>query len=285
MITLGDWKSQAQKQLASSELFNDDIDLTLKFLIEARMNHSNSGIFTYNKAILTSAEQKQLNADLAELSSGYPLPYIIGEWSFYGLDFIITQDVLIPRPETELLVEEALKWLKKESPKTISAIYDIGTGSGIIPISIASHFQSCTITASDISPEALLICEKNIEQHGLMDVIRTIRTDGLPQDEEKIDLLCANLPYIPEKVVNELTVTQHEPRLALDGGEDGFRIIEKVISASVQRMNSTSLLLFEIESTQGHLAQSLAARYYPNSTIQIICDLAGKNRLLRIENQ
>lgn len=282
MTTIGDWLNQAKARLASSTVFEDDVNLTLKFLLEARLDIK----FPFSSATaLSSQEETQLNKDLDELYSGRPLPYTIGEWSFYGLDFIVSSDVLIPRPETELLVEKALGWLEKCHEGHRPLVYDVGTGSGIIAITISKFHPSCFMLASDISAGALSICEQNMIFHGLQDRINLTLADGIPNREEKIDLLCANLPYIPENIVDGLQVNTFEPRLALDGGVDGLRIIEKVLAQSVSRMKQHSLLLFEIESSQGLLAQSVAAVYYPHSTISILTDLAGKNRLLSIENK
>jgi release factor glutamine methyltransferase len=280
--TIGEWLDSARKQLSSSTLFDDDIQLTLKFLLEARLDRP---LFFLSDSLLSSNEKNQLDIDLEALYNGKPLPYVIGEWSFYGYEFRITPDVLIPRPETELLVEEALNWLNNNPEETTPIIYDIGTGSGIIAITLAKRFGGSDITASDISPEALNICKKNIQKHNLSHRINPILSDGIPDGQQKIDLLCANLPYIPEKKVDELRVTEYEPRLALDGGPDGLSIVSKVLSDSVTRMKPKSLLLFEIEASQKNPAIQLAEQYYPYSKITIISDLAGKDRLLRIENE
>ena len=109
--------------------------------------------------------------------------------------------------------------------------------------------------------------------------------DGFPNQVRKIDLLCANLPYIPTQVVDELRVTNFEPRLALDGGSDGLSIVEKVLENSVHRMSKHSLLLFEIEASQREPAYKLAKQHYPKGKVTILKDLAGKVRLLRIENE
>jgi release factor glutamine methyltransferase len=282
MTTVYDWLIKAKERLSSSEYFEDDINLTLKFLLESRL-HFSFPLLSQN--LLSKEDQTQLDSDLEELSNGKPLPHIIGEWSFYGEDFIITSDVLIPRPETELMIEEALNWLLHIPEDAQPVVYDIGTGSGIIAITIAKHLTSALIIASDISTSALSICEKNIAFHELSAKITTCLADGLPKIDDKIDLLCANLPYIPSKTVDALRVRLHEPRIALDGGEDGMHIIKKVIADSVNRMKQHSLLLFEIEAGQGQLAVSVATNYYPHSTITIMQDLSGKNRLLRIENK
>lgn len=282
MPTIGDWLSSAQAKLNTSNFFEDDVQLTLKFLIEARTQRYRPFI---SDETLTTQEQQRLDEDLFALTQGKPLPYVIGEWSFYGYDFLLTPDVLIPRPETELLVEEALNWLETNRFDHPPRVYDIGTGSGVIAITIAKRYSKCSVLASDISPGAIAVCEQNIHKHNIDNRVSAILTKNIPEGEEEIDLLCANLPYIPERLVGDLQVSKFEPRLALDGGPDGLRIIEDVLKQSVSRMNATSLLLFEIEASQKQSALLLTEKIYPHSKISVLKDLAGKDRLLRIENK
>lgn len=281
MITIGEWLENAHSKLAAAPDFDDDRPLTLKYLVEARLKLTRPLL---GELAISSAERQRLDEDVSLLCDGVPLPYVMGEWSFYGLDFHITPAVLIPRPETELLVEEALHWLGGQKWLTRPNIYDIGTGSGVIAISIAKNQMPCSVTASDISPEALEVCKTNILKHGLTQTVKAVCTDGIPDDASGIDLLCANLPYIPSSTVDTLKVTRFEPRLALDGGDDGMGIIEKVLKKSAPVMNPHSLMLFEIEERQYTPAIVLAQKYFPHSTMNVLKDLGGKDRLLRIEN-
>ena len=282
MQTVGEWLYSAHAKLTTSDHFEDDVQLTLKFLLEARLHRYRPFL---SDETLTPQENKQLDADLVALTQGKPLPYVIGEWSFYGYEFLLTPAVLIPRPETELLVEEALNWLETNRFEHSPRVYDIGTGSGIIAITIAKRYSDCSVLASDISPDAITVCEQNIHKHNIDNRVSAILTKNIPEGQEEIDLLCANLPYIPEKLVDELRVSVSEPRLALDGGPDGLRIIEDVLKQSTSRMSKTSLLLFEIEASQKQSALLLTEKIYPHSKISVLKDLAGKDRLLRIENK
>ena len=282
MTTFGAWFHRAKEKLTSSSAFEDDANLTLRFLLEARLEKPFAVLQLSPETDLLNIEQ--LNQDVEKLFTGTPLPYLLGEWSFYGMDFTLTPDVLIPRPETELLVEQALQWLTSYQSSRIPFILDIGTGSGIIAITLAKHIIEAQIIAADISPQALEVCRQNIKRHNVSGIVSTCLADGIPPIQQKVDLLCANLPYIPEKTLQNLPVIKHEPRLALDGGSDGLRIIEKVLANSVHLMQPTSLLLFEIEASQGESAVNLAKSYYPHSKIIMLQDLAGKDRLLRIEN-
>jgi release factor glutamine methyltransferase len=281
MTSIGEWLDDAYQVLSSSNDFDDDIYLTLKFLLEARLKRESH---YFAEEPLPEQLKVILKDDLEALSNGVPLPYILGEWSFFGNDFILSPDVLIPRPETESLVEEALSWLSNFPINKIPTIYDIGTGSGIIAISLAKTYPKSNILASDVSVDALRICRMNLQKHKVSDIISTVEADGIPDGITTIDLLCANLPYISETSLEKLKVTKFEPRLALDGGRDGLRIIEKVLQQSLSRMNHKSLLLFEIEESQQLDALALTKHYYPESQASVLKDFAGKHRLLRIEN-
>lgn len=279
MTTIQQWLKKARLRLSQSKVFNDDIELTLRFLVAARIESQRSYL---SNIPLSKLKENQLDDDLNALAVGVPLPYVIEEWSFYGLDFIITPAVLIPRPETEALVEEAITWIKTQNPT--ATVCDIGTGSGCIAIAIAKHCPRCQVIASDISPEALAICSENVQKHRLTTSITALLADGIPRQTKGIDVLCANLPYIPSETAAGLNVSRYEPNLALDGGSDGFAVIKPVLENSIHYMNPNSLLLFEIEERQKETALKLAFNVYPHSTIQVLKDLAGKDRILRIMN-
>ncbi len=161
---------------------------------------------------------------------------MLGHWEFFGLDFDITPDVLIPRPETELLVEKAIAWLQKFPAKR--TIADIGTGSGAIAISIAVNIPNARILATDISSKALQVAQQNAIKHGVNGTIEFMECDLLPDQskivsrQSSINLLCANLPYIPTQTLRNLTIYKREPTLALDGGEDGLDLFRKLLKVS-----------------------------------------------------
>jgi release factor-specific protein-(glutamine-N5) methyltransferase/tRNA threonylcarbamoyl adenosine modification protein (Sua5/YciO/YrdC/YwlC family) len=226
---------------------------------------------------------------LMRLLGGEPLPYILGHWEFYGLDFIVDSHVLIPRPETELLVETALAWLRENS--TRRRVIDIGAGSGCIGIALAKHIPDLDVTAVDLSPAALEIIHRNAMKHGVEDRVRCLSGDlfsalaSLPDLRDGFDLICANLPYIPRATLAELDVANHEPRLALDGGPDGLQVIRRFLADSPAHLAPGGLLLAEIEAHQGSAVLALAEAAFPTAGRQMIPDLAGRDRLLRIERQ
>ncbi len=230
---------------------------------------------------VSEQDHQQYQIKLDRLHQGIPLPYVLGRWEFFGLRFLVTPDVLIPRPETELLVEIALDWLGKRTSPT--KIVDIGTGSGCIAVSIAFNHPGGQIIATDPSMASLQVARENIHRHALNQQINLIQTDLLDGIDTKFDLVCANLPYIPSSTLKKLDIYCKEPTRALDGGKDGLEVIERCLRVLPYHLNENGMALFEIEARQGTMSVEIARRVFPEAKIQIEKDLAGKDRLLTIE--
>lgn len=237
--------------------------------------------------------QEQVELALKKLEAGEPLPYVLGKWEFFGLELEVTRDVLIPRPETELLVENAVDWLKAHPQKR--AVADIGTGSGAIAIAIAKAIPDARILATDISPAALEVAKRNAEKHGVLDRIEFIECDLLPESKVKIrksdlrpstfeliDLLCSNLPYIPTETLLSLPIFEREPTLALDGGADGLDIYRRLFKLAPDWLAPGGMVLLETEATLGMQALSLAYDSFSDVAIHLHQDLSGHDRLLEI---
>lgn len=235
---------------------------------------------------LTSEQQTNLRAALEELERGEPLPYILGHWEFFGLNFEITPDVLIPRPETEILVEKAIAWLQASPERR--TIADVGTGSGAIAVTLAMHVQHAYILATDISLPALKVAKRNAIKFDVAGRIDFVQCDLLPPHHDPLptdlhfDLICANLPYIPAKTLQTLTVFGKEPTIALDGGEDGFSLIRRLLKIAPEWLAPNGMILLEIEDSLGNQALSLAYDSFSESTIHLHQDLTGRDRLLEI---
>jgi len=237
--------------------------------------------------VLTSLQLDSAQQTFSRLVAGEPLPYILGHWEFFGLDFDVTKDVLIPRPETELLVEKAIEYLKKYPKRRTVA--DIGTGSGAIALSIAKNIQDSHILATDISPKALQVARRNAIKHGVDSRVKFIECDLFPNKssthilKSKIDLFCANLPYIPTFTLQTLPIYGQEPTIALDGGDDGLDIYRKLFDIIPQWIAPSGTILMEIEAGQGISASNLASRKFIDATMNLYKDLAGRDRLLEIQ--
>jgi release factor glutamine methyltransferase len=240
-------------------------------------------VLAHPEAHLSVEQQQELRQAVERLTAGEPLPYILETQEFFGLVFKVSRATLIPRPETELLVEHALAWLKLNPGRCTAA--DVGTGSGCIAVCLAVHAPWVRVLAADISWEALRTARLNIHRHQVHQKVQLIQADLLPASPQSIDLLCANLPYIPTAALRGLEVYGREPALALDGGEDGLQVIRRLLARARQFLAPGGLALFEIEATQGDNALRLGSEIFPGAAIQIRQDLAGHDRLLVIEEQ
>ncbi len=256
-------------------------DLDSQVLLAHVLDKSRAWILAHPENSLTNEEIFALEAAATRLGTGTPLPYVLGQWEFFGLKFSITPETLIPRPETELLVENALIWLDQH-PKCRLAL-DVGTGSGCIAIALASRIPDLKIIATDISLSALYVARRNALQLGTLQQVEFLQANLIPPVQSKFNLISANLPYIPTSTLHNLKVYGKEPDLALDGGEDGLDLIRSLIYLAAYSISPGGLILLEIESSQGGAGSSLAKTIFPDAHIQILPDLAGLDRLLRIQ--
>jgi release factor glutamine methyltransferase len=276
-VTVHSRLSETARALAP---YSDSATLDAQTLLAHLSRHPRSWLLGHPEAPLNETILARLDAAVERLTGGEPLPYVLGEWEFYGLSFCISPAVLIPRPETELLVERAIRWLE-EHPGLRKAA-DVGTGSGCIAISLAVNVGDLQVSASDVSPAALEIAEKNAERHRVAERIHFALGDLLKPGEFRFDLICANLPYIPTETLRSLPVYGREPTLALDGGPDGLAVIRRLLSQAKGKISPGGLLLAEIEAGQGEIAQKAARIEFPQSEISILPDLSGKDRLLEV---
>lgn len=264
---------------------SDTPALDASVLIAHVLNKPRTWVMAHSELTLTPKQQKQLDDSLIRMQGGEPFPYILGHWEFFGLQFDITPDTLIPRPETELLVEKAIVWLQGNPAKR--SVADVGTGSGAIAVSVAVNVSDVKILATDISPKALQAAKRNAEKFGVSDRVEFIECDLLPAQiknrKSSIDMLCANLPYIPTSTLYGLPIYNREPTLALDGGEDGLDPFRKLLKLLPEWLAPDGMMLFEVESTNGWKATSLARAAFPGAHISLHPDLAGKDRLLQME--
>lgn len=241
--------------------------------------------------------------------SNKPKQYKLGWVEFYKLKFKVTPDVLIPRPETELLVDEILRHVRSGLVRLETfIILDVGTGAGNIAISLAKNLSlhleggNVKIIATDISEKALKIARQNAKLHGVLDRITFIKSNLLssvilrPKVEESLAhasnndncIIATNLPYIPSARIPYLdpSVKDFEPHLALDGGEDGFDLYRKLFQ-QISRLHpkGVRLIVGEVDYTHGELAISEAQKYFPDSKVEVKTDLAHRQRILLITEQ
>ncbi len=256
-------------------------------------------LLAHPEAELTSAQAKDLQILAERRAAHEPLQYILGSVEFYGLHLRVTPDVLIPRPETELLVEQVLLWAAAQPVDPDAGanaarlrLADIGTGSGAIAIALATHLAAARITALDLSPAALLIAEQNAREHECAGRIRFLHADlldvgllaGLQPEFSseptagRFDAVVSNPPYVPagDAAAMQPEVVSHEPHLALFAGEDGLEIIRRLIPQAHAVLRPGGLLAFEFGFGQREPIRDLLRGWLHT---RFIDDYAGIPRL------
>jgi release factor glutamine methyltransferase len=237
----------------------EEIDSIFKLLLQEQLGFNAADIvLSYSKKI-TSQSLKKLANDLQRLQQNEPIQYIIGRTTFFNLDFLVNKQVLIPRPETEELVQWIIDEQKKRPDKTIS-ILDIGTGSGCIAISLSKNIHNCKITAIDVSKEALKIAKKNAKTNNAMVYfleIDILNTHKLP---DKYDIIVSNPPYVLEQEKEHMhnNVLQHEPSLALFVKDSNpLLFYDKISDLSINHLNKSGQLYFEINQSYSKETEKL----------------------------
>jgi release factor glutamine methyltransferase len=210
-----------------------------------------------------------------------PVPYLVAEREFYGHMLAVRPGVLIPRPETELLVELAIDWLRTH-PQARRVI-DLGTGSGAVAIVLARAVPHIRIEARDVSARALRVAAENIARHRLRRRITTVKANLL-RGAAPADVILANLPYIPDALrrvrPKEL---DYEPAVALDGGKDGLDLIRAALAQAPAALKPGGLVLFECDPAQVRRVVRLAQQHWPAAQVSVHKDLAGLDRVVRIQ--
>jgi len=274
-MLLADWLRNAATRLQGHE----QPAVEARVLASHVLGKSREWLLIHPDADIASHAARQMDQLLDRLALGTPLPYLTGQQEFFGLEFTVSPAVLIPRPETELLVETALDWLNRRSNPM--QVVDVGTGSGCIAITLAVKV-GLELTAVDVSRPALEIARKNASRHLVEDIVHFLQSDLLTSINGTFDLVCANLPYIPTYTLSNLEVARHEPCLALDGGPDGTSLICRLLDQLVNRINPAGMALLEFQAGDGAKLLSQARSRFPSARVEIKNDLAGHDRLLMI---
>lgn len=249
-----------------------DTELLLAFVL----NTSREFLFVHEKTDLSTSEFKTFTTHIAKRKTHYPLAYILEKKEFFGREFFVSEDCLIPRPETEELIELARNEIQKHQSKIL---IDIGTGSGCIAITLAKIFPSLQILATDISEKTLQIAKKNAKT--LEVSIEFILSDLLSNISSPIDIVLANLPYVPASSPLSKEV-QQEPALALFGGNDGLTLYKKLWEQMIQKNISNGI--FEIDRTHTHKIPLILEQYLHFFSYEILQDITGHTRFLRLRS-
>ncbi|GAB7387879.1 peptide chain release factor N(5)-glutamine methyltransferase [Bacillaceae bacterium] len=265
------------------------------FLAELLLRHvlgwSRTELFARWDTPVPAEAWQRLQALIRRRIEGEPVQYLLGEQEFYGLSFRVNPSVLIPRPETEILVEEAAKRIRAvwgERPEGGTATWfaaDIGTGSGAIAVALATLFPGLPILAVDLSPAALAVARENAARNGVAGQIDFLAGDllqPLRERNEKVHVLLSNPPYIPTGEIAKLDVQvkAHEPRLALDGGEDGLACYRRIIADLPRVLQRPSVVAFEVGKGQARAVARLLRQGGAVRQVEIVKDLAGIERIV-----
>ncbi len=207
-----------------------------------------------------------------------PVAYITGQKEFYGLDLAIDRRVLIPRPETETLVEVALSIARRND---ISPLAEVGVGSGAIAVALAVNLPSVEIFAIDASAGALEVAEVNCQRHGVLDRVHLLPGDLLEPLPEPVGFIVANLPYVSREELETLPpdIIKYEPLTAIDGGEDGLRHMHRLLGQASSKLNPPGIICLEIGATQALAVNELVRQQFPGATVGLVRDLAGLDRV------
>lgn len=227
--------------------------------------------------------EDSLDEAINRLNNGEPVQYIVGDVNFYGNTIIVNKNVLIPRRETEELVEKTINLINKLFPKQQISILDIGTGSGCIPITLKKYFPENKITAVDISQEALNVAVTNANQNQVE--IEFIQSDLFSNVNKTYDCIISNPPYIKEDEEIMDIVKNNEPHLALYAKNNGLYFYEEILKNAHSYLNEKFIIAFEIGETQGQDILNIAKNYFPKAKLALEKDLQHLERFVFIVNE
>ncbi|MFO7916947.1 MAG: peptide chain release factor N(5)-glutamine methyltransferase [Anaerolineae bacterium] len=212
-----------------------------------------------------------------------PVAYLTGRRAFYDVDLYVDENVLIPRPESEHLIEAARAWAQERERSSLRVV-DVGTGSAALAIVLARHLPDARVWAVDISFEALRVAARNVRRHDLGGHIALVCGDLLRALTGPFDLIVANLPYIPREEISSLptNVAMYEPHRALDGGERGLEVVRRLLFQSVQKLTRPGLLLLEIDPRQAEAVTEMAHRAFYRARVNVLQDYAKRDRVMEI---
>ena len=267
---------QGKEKLVKNNI--EDASIISRLLLQFILNIDRNEIIINQEKEVEEENEKEFNLAIEKILCGLPLQYITNYQEFMRLKFYVNENVLIPQPDTEIVVEEVLKIAKKENKQKI---LDICTGSGCIGISLAYYLENVRITMSDISINAIEIAKKNAKNNNVLEKIEFIQSDMFENIKEKFDIIVSNPPYIETSVIKTLSKqVQNEPKIALDGGEDGLIYYRELINKATKFLNDNGYLCMEIGYDQKEKVIELAKKEEIFSKIESIKDLAGNDRVI-----
>ena len=284
-MRLRDALRQAREKLRASEV--EDTGFEAEYLLRHALGCTREFLLIALDSDISSPDQLRFDSIIDRRVAGEPSAYITGHREFYGLDFKVDSRALIPRPETELLVELALEFAARHTSRGEGLnIADVGVGCGAITIALAVNLPGTRVVATDFSPAALKLASENVSRHRVEDRVTLLEGDLLQPVSGPIDILVSNPPYIASAQLAALPkeIRDHEPRVALDGGEDGIAVIERLIRQAKDKLTPGGAMFVEIGWDLGERALARSLDLWPESEISITPDLAGLDRVLTLRS-
>ncbi len=250
-----------------------------KFLLSDILGCNPLELLNYLNKEINEEKSNLYKAEIKALEEGNPIQYVTGKTNFYGYQFLVNKDVLIPRFETEQLVEKTIEYVNKYFDDKIDVI-DLGCGSGAIGITLAKKLKNIDLTLLDISKQALNVSYRNALYQEVD--ASFIESDMFSNVKKKYDVIISNPPYIKEDEEIEDIVKNNEPSIALYGGKDGLCFYDKILKDIKDHMKTKCLVAFEIGATQGQDVYNLIQKYLPGAIVEVKKDLAGRDRMVFI---
>ena len=258
-----------------------DARLEAEVMVMSVMRMTRQNIFAQQETEVGSRLEQDLAVLLEQRLQRTPLAYILGYREFYGINVMVTPSVMVPRPETENMVEHTLFMTLMTMETRELVIADVGTGSGAIAVNLAIHLPAAKIYAVDISEPALDVAAYNIRSHSVADRIRLGHGDLLDPVPEPVDVIVANLPYIPTGRIPTLQPeVRQEPVIALDGGPDGLDLVRRLLAQAPEKLKTPGIILMELDPEQFPAAEESARQHFPDAEISAEQDLTHRDRIL-----
>ena len=274
------WQS-GHDRLAAREI--PDASLEAEALLRDALEVDRADFFARLQEEVAPEKQRVMEASLARRLSGEPFFYVLGRREFNSIELIVGPEVMVPRQETELLVEQAVRLAGKRAGSPIS-VADVGTGSGAIAIALAKNLPHAEVYATDISNDALAVADENCRAHCVADRVRLLKGDLLEALDSPVDIIVSNPPYIPTGDIADLAPeVRREPAVALDGGPDGMQVIRRLIVQAPACLRPGGQLLIEIGPEQLDAVISDARRVLPAAHVGYSHDLLGLPRVVIVD--
>ena len=272
---------QTHRTLEASHI--PDARLEAEVMLMNVMRMQRHDLFSQQETEVTPQQEQALAEIMARRLKREPLAYILQYKEFYGVNLLVNPNVLIPRPETECMVEHALfmALMGMETPQLVVA--DVGTGTGAIAVNLALHLPAARIFAVDCADDVLDVAAYNIRAHNVADRVSLGKGDLLEPVPEPVDLILANLPYIPsDRLPNLQPEVRWEPQLALDGGPDGLDHIRRLLQQAPDKLKDHGVVLLELDPEQVPAVEALARETFPGAELSVEKDLAQRDRIFVI---